>query len=524
MRRLPVSIATAIVGLMTVAFAATVSAAPKDISGIYVNEQITLILRGDSTGNYTGTIAVGGKSHPLAGVYTEASGLLGGFKVDNQSFDISIDVQDDGTLLLQSEKKRHILKRKEVAAPVEQPVPQPQPAPANQPGQITPNGQPAAGGPALPAFMKTGYRMYWSTGRSTTNGASLVPDPNGFIERNGKRYSLRGHNGRGQESMQTVTVQEATEKGILAEMRLFSIDANLQGKVISTGGISLVAGNPVALGDYWMNPAVLAQIPQGREVDGTTTVRVRYAALGKEFNAIALFRTNGDGSASLTYDLDSGLLLAGYRCDRAPDFAVQSPDGTHHFNGSVTIERFNLLGARSIDFAGANQDAPAWAVKGFTMEFRGGYRLEMQQQGPYALPPQQGFPVAMSFAFQGGTKKTAVAQFSMVKNIDRGGLNDGGQGMRCFGGAMYFGALWMSPGVIQKLQPNAVLDEDRITGYRTIFAGVRGGVAVIVEKGPNESTECYFDVQSGMLVGWKNGLQMIPGATQVTEMQLVRRQ
>lgn len=507
-----------VIGFAAMVLASTVTGATdNDLSGTYGNDRITLVLQRNTETEYTGTMTVSGESHSITGVYQDGVGLVGSFQAGGQRFDLNVQAKPDGTVVLQSEKNRHTLQRRGAA------MPPTADAAANQPAVAAGDRPLNEANPVLPAFMKGGYRMYWSIGNSTSDGSSLVPDPKGWIIKDGKQYSILDHVGRGVEGIQSVTVQEATPQGILAEVRTFSIAANLQGKTLSTTGFGMVAGDAAALGDYWVNPTALAQLPVGREVDGTTCTRVTYPTLGKTFNAVSIFRTNAAGSASFTYDLDSGLLLAGYRSDRSPNFQVKGPNGTHKFDGSATIERFNFLGARHIDFAWANEGAPAWAAKDARIEYRGGYRQEMVQQGPYALPPQPGFPMVMSFTVQGGTKNVVVARWTLARNIDRGGLADQSSGVRCFGSSMYNGSLWASPGVLQKLQPNQVLDEDRVTGYRTVYAGIRGNVAVLVEQGPNEAVECYYDPRTGMLIGWKGTVQLIPGSAMVSDMQLVRQ-
>ena len=96
-------------------------------------------------------------------------------------------------------------------------------------------------------------------------------------------------------------------------------------------------------------------------------------------------------------------------------------------------------------------------------------------------------------------------------------------GIRCFGSYTYVGGLSASPKALAAMQPNELLDEDKITGYRTTFAGVRDNVALIVETSPHETTEVAYDRQTGRLVSIRNAFRMLPGTTQVTELQVAQR-
>jgi hypothetical protein len=63
------------------------------------------------------------------------------------------------------------------------------------------------------------------------------------------------------------------------------------------------------------------------------------------------------------------------------------------------------------------------------------------------------------------------------------------------------GGLYVPPAGLSKLQPNQVLDEDPVTRRRTIAGGTQGNIASIVEQGPMDLLEQFYDVQTGLMVG-----------------------
>jgi hypothetical protein len=460
------------------------------VAGTYANEKVTLTLRAAGA-DYTGSITVEGKPYPCTGRLDAAGIFQGTFEINGARFPITLQPAADGTHLLTSGGSKHILKARAAA---------------------------------LPAFIQPGLRLSWASGGSTREGCTFEPDPNGYVFKNGHRYHIVEHAGKGQDGIRQLTLQQADAEALIGEVRNFSISANLQGKTIAHAEYDVAVGAAGALVEYWLDPAELARLPQGREADGQVTWRGKFVAGGKEFNSISIARSNAMGSSSLTYDLATGVLLSLLRSDVTPELVVASPDGTLRFNGVVHINRLTFIGARQIKFAWGGEPAPAWAQKGGALKLAGGYRLDVNDMpGMPQVPGMPGFPVAVAFDFRVGTRQVAIGGWHTVQNVDRGGINVEASGVRCFGSHTYVGGLWAAPRALQAMQPNQVLDEDALTGYRTIFAGVRNNLAIIAETGPNEMTEMGYDVRSGSLLMIRNTQRLLPGSSKVTELQVAPR-
>ncbi len=386
------------------------------------------------------------------------------------------------------------------------------------PNDPQPNN-PAANG--LPPSLATGMRLTWTGGNSTIAGSHMVPDDKGWIESKGQRYSLKKSRGGGGMGYTQLNIIHADAQVIVADVRMFLITDLERGTCVQKGH-SLMTGNADALDIYWINPARLALMAEGRN-EAETITRGVYAMGDRQYKSISIHRTGRDGYSSRTYDTESGLLLFGGTTDLDPTVLIENGNngGLEKFEGNKQYSHNQFTGLRATKIPWAAVPRPQGMIKGQRIDYTGGYsQASPAGAGLPALPPlgtTVSYGIDQEFAADCiGTQ--SLARFELGAGIPPNEV----KGSRAFASAM-FGGLWIGTDSLKGLQPNQVLDEDPITRYRTSFGGVQGNVVVIVEQGATDLLEMFYDATSGLLVGTRYTLQQgNVGQTQTTY-QLVQQ-
>lgn len=364
----------------------------------------------------------------------------------------------------------------------------PAPAPVNPLAAV-----PAA---AVPKFLQVGSRLSWTGGNSTIAGSHLVADEHGWIEWNGARYRLEHSHGSGGMGHTQVNILHADAKLLVADVRLFLL-ADDRGTCVVKGR-HLLVGNADALGDYWVHPARLAKLAEGR-ADGDTVTRGAYALGDRQFKSISIRHQGRDGYSSKTYDTDTGLMLFGGTTDVDPSVMI-----THQNNGTVDNVEGNkqfshnqFAAVRDVKIPWAAGRAPRELARGAQLDYRGGVRLLSEAAG---LPPLPARASTVSYAVDDELAPDCVAVTSLARfDLGPGVPPNEVKATQAFGSAMLCG-LWAPPDALRALQPRQVLDEDPLTRYRVIFGGVQGNNALVVEQGPTDLLEQTYDLTSGLLV------------------------
>ena len=121
----------------------------------------------------------------------------------------------------------------------------------------------------VPAIFAVGSRLTWNSGDATLEGAKLVPDPDGWLWRDGQWYRVESTGGNGGVGYEQIDVLSNTGGSIVGDLRLF-LNTDLQQNINVPAGTAVVVGTPDGIGDYWVPPARLAALQDG--FDGTTRI------------------------------------------------------------------------------------------------------------------------------------------------------------------------------------------------------------------------------------------------------------
>lgn len=463
--------------------------------GTYIGENLTVTLRpeGADGNEYVGTITLGDRVMPARGRFDPVKGFAGVFESGGTRFGFSLAAQPDGTVVLASDDKRHALKRQ-----------------AGPAGGGEPDPRPGAGR-ALPEFLRPGLRISYSGGSSIVAGvgSKLIPAKDGkgrWVDPvTGKSYNEEDTKNSGGVGITQIDILYADEKVIVADVRNYLM-VDLQKKLVSLSGATGITGTAGSLGDYWLNPATLARLEEGRTGQGRVT-RLRYTADGREYDAVGIENDLANGYSHKIYDRVTGLLLSDSNATAGDSVSTINPvtGQTGKGKGSTVISHARFIGTRQVDLPWAKEPPPQWAAaRGQRLELSGGYTAVLPS-GP--LP---GFPMSLTFEVD-----QPVGPAVVVKMTTRQGIGDNlpvqeSTVARCFSAAGR-GCLWLSPRVAQQLKPNTVIDEDAVVQYRTTYMGTQNGMAIVVEQGPLDVSQYGYDLRSGMLVWLQNSRETLSG-------------
>jgi hypothetical protein len=403
----------------------------------------------------------------------------------------------------------------------QQPQQQPNRELVPQPGK-DPRMAPADGRPMVDAgnLIKPGLRVTYFSGSSSLPGArtTLVQDDNGnWIDPGtGQRFAEADNPATGGAGIMQITVVAADQRDLAVDSRTYVyMDIN-QGLTV-TSGLTSYVGTPDGLGEFWQPPAKLAAMREGDDA-GLRIRRCQYPVNGKTFNAIAITNTaGGNGTYSRNvFDLQTGLLIAASSSSTGQGQIAPNPTGTAgQVGGVTTITSTRLMDIRQVDTPWIAQGLPAWAKPNTTLDYSGTYSTVME--GAPALQPWQ-----LQARLSIGDARGAWMPVRQQSRLNSGmGQPQDSETMRALGAGV-LDPIWIDPQILARLQPNTVLDEDKITKRRTTYLGQQGGVAVFGEQAPYEQRQYGYDLRTGTLVSVDNRQQQGP-ATIVSKLQLTNQ-
>lgn len=351
----------------------------------------------------------------------------------------------------------------------------------------------AADAGSLPPAIAPGVRVTWYLGSATLNGvrSQLVQDDQGnWVDpQTGQRYSDSASPNAAGAGFLQLTILAADAQGIAGDTRNFVMLDPARGSVTSTVTQGLV-GDAETLGEYWIHPRKLAAT-QEQKTPGYRVARLKYPLEGRVFDAIVFETRNASGFFRNTYDLATGLLIVGSSSTTGASVPTVDPNGrVSPGAGATTITSMMLRNVRDLQLPWAAAEAPALR-RGEQRSYTGSYSTQIP--GVPEMPMQYSFAVQIESAQRGfvvaKTRSRLESSYSAPQESET---------TRVFGAPMLAG-LFVPPAALRSLRPDQLLDEDPITRFRTVFAGVQDGHAVIVEQGPNETNQFAYELSSGML-------------------------
>ncbi|MBK8978720.1 MAG: hypothetical protein IPM29_22710 [Planctomycetes bacterium] len=256
--------------------------------------------------------------------------------------------------------------------------------------------------------------------------------------------------------------------------------------VLSSVSLALVCDGRTA-GDLWMRPAQLAAMQEVDENDHRVA-RLRVPFGGRERGAIVIETRGQQGYFRNTYDLTTGLLLMG----SSSTTAAATPGAGGQGGIATTITSSQLLDVREL--------ALPWSATPGAADLRAGQQLRYRGTYTTRVPGVPDLPLDYTYGID---IRSAERGFLLCDTWTR--LSSGyappqeSRSQRALGSAQ-LPALLVPPDALRALRPDQVLDDDPITHFRTVFAGIQDGRAIVVEQGPSEVTRYAYDLRTGLLV------------------------
>ena len=370
----------------------------------------------------------------------------------------------------------------------------------------------------LPPFLAVGHRLSWHAGGSSLEGARLVPDPEGWLIRDGQRYRVESTRGGGGIGVQQLDIVVSSGGLVVADARVY-LDAAAGGGVFVSSGADAIIGDAQGLGEYWQPPARLSALQPG--VDGATRISRSVRNFGGvDLEVVSIATSRADSYVSHTYDLGSGLLLFGGTVHLQPGAQITDPDGrvTDDLRGSSGYTHLAFLGMRQLEVPWLGAPPPPWATPGTTIVYEGTRRAEFAQ--PSGLPPLPGDGVRIAYTFQRQLGDALLAGSLFEESNPARVPMPGTTSQRLFS-SNGFDGLWIPPDALARIAPGTLLDRDPFTRLDIVYGGTSGDLHVILAQGTGEVGEFYYDRATGFLAYTRHRRQADQVGVMVTELGYV---
>ncbi len=345
---------------------------------------------------------------------------------------------------------------------------------------------------AASGLLRAGLRISYNSGDAVREGARLVPDPNGPLEKDGQRYSVGGSGGSGGVGIEQVDIVHADQSSVVGDVR-FYLAANETLSAYAAGGLSVAQGDTNKLDPYWVSPTTLAGLTPGATA-GVRISRSTVTILNQQVNAVTYVQFSSTSYASSTYDLESGLLLASGTMNANSGVQIVDPSGNpmDNMSGSVATSHKLLVGLRILPSA-IYGGVPAGASPG-TVSFR----------GQRSSPGVAGMPDLTQALSLDMTCDRLVGDVYIGRQIITADTGTGIAAPPSESQTVYYAAvdkLWLPEG-LRQTPAGTTLDTDQITGHTVSVVSNDGSQIVIGMTSPIEAWQSTFDLSTGMLVGY----------------------
>jgi hypothetical protein len=285
---------------------------------------------------------------------------------------------------------------------------------------------------------------------------------------------------------------------VTIDVREYAIAAGEDAPAVTSGNTAAV-GDEISAGIFWINPALLTLLLKDHEAArqaGITVSHVNFFAGTTEFEGVRFEH----GSQWTTYELETGMLMSLLRGKNDPN---------------VTKE-VTYLRRRTLKIPWSGYQAPDWVAHARALTYQGSNIVT----SPIALTMQT---VTLSVELDSLHPEVLLARVSSRIETGVYAPEQDTWDMPCATTMLY--PLWIAPEAIGTMPPGQVIDADPVTGFTITYRGLENLYAVIVEEGPLEQTAYYFDINDGILFGFR-GHRPTPdgeGEAQIQSWLIARR-
>lgn len=212
-----------------------------------------------------------------------------------------------------------------------------------------------------PDWVKPGLRLTFYAASATIPQSyvgGLVQDPNGrWVDpKTGKSYRMEGNASASGHGYTQIDVLALTDDAVVYDVRALGIEG-VDGPVrfISATGCTTPPG---AAGDWWVNPDVLNQSVDNLNGPGVRSQRMPYKAAKKQYDAVWISTTTGNGSISYVIDLNGGMTLHTATCTSSAGGVTNINGVPTNVGGSTSLGQTTFIGMREIQVPWMGQPLP----------------------------------------------------------------------------------------------------------------------------------------------------------------------
>lgn len=356
---------------------------------------------------------------------------------------------------------------------------------------------PAAAQAEAPPCIKPGTRLTYFGMTASIPGeyGKLVQDDNGrWIDKNtGKRYSEEEIGGSGTAAFNVIQVGHVG--GGVAELstKLYTLDTATKKCGFAVGGG--MVGHAGCAADYWIHPAVLAQVPEVNQ-QGIRILRMPYTVDGRTYRAIRFQSEDISGFQARVYDLETGLLIFHASRTQGPSVVTPPIGGSGRpgiGQGSTQVVTGWIVEVKDIDVPWRNAAPPRW-IEQFRQLSYTGVQTSVVPAAGTKLDRAMTATLTPKARGSGWVRFTNRYFFESLPGMPP---NEATQDGAC--GTATVGGLWIAPEALAGLRPGQVIETNEKVGITIVVSDVRAGAVTVSETGPLHRTDCTYDTRTGIL-------------------------
>jgi hypothetical protein len=228
-----------------------------------------------------------------------------------------------------------------------------------------------------------------------------------------------------------------------------------------------------AVGDFWINPDVLADAEDAATEDLSIT-RMPYEIGETTFDAVRFEYETPRATYVWVFDRETGLQLF-YRHEIGRGAGRQLADMT-------------LVKVRTLELPWNPGVAPTWVKRGLTLEYEGGNTTVVMGSDPVT------FPIGATIRVDRSQRRyTRYALGSSFAGRQEGAVDS------VSGAAQPFNALWLPEDALNFDPDDSLIDEDPVTGVRLTFERIGQNHIVMSQSTKGYVQNLVYDARNGQL-------------------------
>jgi hypothetical protein len=309
-----------------------------------------------------------------------------------------------------------------------------------------------------PDWVKPGVRLTYLSAAAVVADADPFDSPGGA----GQGYTQ-------------LTVVSADRAASIVAIRSYNF-SGFTGPCVAVGAASNV-GPPGVAADWWVHPAVLRQVQDGKYGD-MIVMRQVFTLKGKNYRVVRFHTEDRRHRFARMYDEETGILLRG----------VNAVAGRREM-----ITHYTLEGTRIVRVPWTGAPTPPWVANTASLDYTS------QQLQP--IPGMR--PVTRSGTARIAFQRRGPDWLQYVLSIQLGGIPPApptNLQSELVTGSSQFGGLWIPTNALAALQPGQVLDQDPFTKFTIQVSQVLGDQVVVSEISQLQRMDMTYDKATGLMV------------------------